>query len=83
MQTIFPPAVAFGFDDLRSDRSVICDVVIVGAGAGGAAAARILSEQGLDVWIVESGPKQSRFRPNYAHTARYHMQENGSMVARR
>ena len=52
-----------------------------GAGAGGAAAARVLSEHGLDVWIIESGPKTSRFRPNYAHTARYHMQENGGMVA--
>ena len=81
MQTIFPPAIAYGFEDLKVNRSIECDVVIVGAGAGGAAAARVLSEQGLNVWIVESGPKTSRFRPNYAHTARYHMQENGSMIA--
>ena len=38
-------------------------------------------EQGLSVLIIESGPKISRFKPNYAHTAKYHMQENGSMIA--
>jgi len=33
-----------------------CDVVIVGSGAGGAAAARTLAERGLDVIVVEQGP---------------------------
>ena len=80
--TIFPAAKALGFEALRTDRTETCDVVIVGAGAGGAAAAKVLSEQGLSVLIIESGPKISRFKPNYAHTAKYHMQENGSMVAR-
>ena len=79
--TIFPAASALGFESLRTDRTEICDVVIVGAGAGGAAAAKVLSEQGLSVLIVESGPKISHFKSNYAHTAKYHMQENGSMVA--
>jgi choline dehydrogenase-like flavoprotein len=32
-----------------------CDVVIVGSGAGGAAAARVLAERGLDVIVVEAG----------------------------
>jgi GMC oxidoreductase len=32
-----------------------CDVVIVGSGAGGASAARVLAERGLDVIVVESG----------------------------
>ena len=32
-----------------------CDVVIVGSGAGGASAARVLSEAGLSVIVVEEG----------------------------
>lgn len=32
-----------------------CDVVVVGSGAGGAACARVLAEQGLDVIVCEQG----------------------------
>jgi len=37
------------------DTTLECDVVIVGSGAGGGAAAGVLSEAGLDVIVVEAG----------------------------
>jgi choline dehydrogenase-like flavoprotein len=57
-------------------------VVIVGTGPGGAGAGRVLAAGGKRVVFLEEGPPQSRFRPNQANTARYHMQEGGSIVAR-
>lgn len=67
--------------DRGSDDVVEADVVIVGTGPGGAAIGRVLAERGRKVVFVEEGPAKSNFRPNYAHTMRYHMQEDGAMLA--
>ena len=42
--------------DIRSDVREIADYVIVGTGASGAAAARVLSVAGFDVVMIEEGP---------------------------
>ncbi|HCH63961.1 MAG: hypothetical protein CL927_16280 [Deltaproteobacteria bacterium] len=81
-QVLLPPPMADGFDEVGSGRTRTCDVVVVGSGPGGGSLARVLAEAGLDVVVMEMGPKESRFRPNYANVSRYHMQEGGTMVAR-
>lgn len=75
------PAPAFGAEHVGNGRTYEADVAIVGTGPGGAAVARVLAEAGARVVLLEEGPAESNFRPNYAHTARFHMQERGAMVA--
>jgi choline dehydrogenase-like flavoprotein len=48
-----PPALAPTV--IERDTTLDCDVVIVGSGAGGGAAAGVLAGAGLDVIVVESG----------------------------
>jgi choline dehydrogenase-like flavoprotein len=60
---------------------ITADVVIVGAGPGGASVARELTAGGLDVVMLEDGPGRRNFRPSFAHVARYHMQEAGTILA--
>ena len=81
LSVIRPAAPAYGFDDVGSGKTYKADAVIVGSGPGGASVARKLAEGGMKVVILEEGPAQSRFLPNYANTARYHMQEGGAIVA--
>jgi len=64
------------------ETSLEADVVVVGTGPGGASIARVLAESGRRVVLVEEGPARPNFRPNAAHTNRFHMQEGGGMVAR-
>lgn len=42
--------------DRRGDLALQADAVIIGTGAGGAVAARVLCEAGLDVALLEEGP---------------------------
>ncbi len=79
---IQPAPPADGFHEVGNGRHLEADVVIVGTGPGGAAAGRVLTEAGKRVVFLEEGPPTSRFRPNQANTARYHMQEAGTIVAR-
>ena len=78
---MFPAVAADGYEAVGGGRQMTADVVIVGTGPGGAAAARVLAEGGLKVVLLEEGPESSRFKPNQANTMRYHMQEGGMIVA--
>jgi choline dehydrogenase-like flavoprotein len=47
-------------DTLTADRTLECDVCIIGTGAGGAVAAETLANAGLAVVMVEEGPLRTR-----------------------
>jgi choline dehydrogenase-like flavoprotein len=49
------PPKALEVTAIERDTTLDCDVVIVGSGAGGGAAAGVLAEAGLDVVVIESG----------------------------
>ena len=57
---MFPPVAADGYEAVGSGRSLTADVVIVGTGPGGAAAARVLSEGGQNVVLLEEGELHAR-----------------------
>jgi len=61
----FPTGQTFSGDSLERDETVTCDVVIIGSGAGGAAAAWQLTQAGLKVAILEEGRK---FEPHQIAT---------------
>lgn len=50
------------------------DVIVVGAGAGGAATAWQLTQKGLNVLIVEAGPRYEPARDYKLHTARWELE---------
>ncbi|MGQ0508417.1 MAG: GMC family oxidoreductase N-terminal domain-containing protein [Myxococcaceae bacterium] len=82
----FPKGQTFSHGQINRDETVECDVVIVGSGAGGAAAAWVLSALGHRVVILEEGrkfepeelkPKASwAFRNLYAERSTRFMQGN-------
>ena len=78
---MIPMPAPRGFADARGDTTLTCDVVVVGSGPGGAAVSRALAERGAKVIVLEEGPPTSRFRPNFMNVSRFHMQENGAMIA--
>jgi choline dehydrogenase-like flavoprotein len=53
----FPAGKTLSHAELRGDEEVRCDVAVIGSGAGGAAAAWVLSGLGLSVALLEEGRK--------------------------
>ena len=66
-------------EDLGAETRIDCDVVVVGTGAGGAAIAAKLAEQGLAVAILEEGRFQGRrqFQGSPLHRMRSLWRDSG------
>ena len=54
---MLPPVQAKGWEDILPHEKRTCDVVIVGAGAGGAAAAHVLAQKGYSIIVVRDRPQ--------------------------
>ncbi len=82
MTVEFPAHETRRFEDLRgaTGETVSCDVAVVGAGAGGAAAAWALATRGAKVILLEEGrrypPRELQPKPSWAYRHLY--QERGT-----
>lgn len=78
----FPAGQMLAHSDFRGDEEIACDVAVVGAGAGGAAAAWELSRRGQRVLILEEGrrfqPGELSLRSSWAYRNLY--QERGTRL---
>ncbi len=73
-----------GFEHYTGDVVVRADVAIVGAGAGGSAAAAALAEKGLQVVVLEEGRhwKPEQFEPSTAFAFKNLYQQRGARTLR-
>jgi choline dehydrogenase-like flavoprotein len=72
------------FDDYAGDVRASCDVVVVGAGPGGAIVAKELAEAGRDVILLEEGPPvgKDEFIQEAGEAMQRLLREGGSRAAR-
>jgi choline dehydrogenase-like flavoprotein len=66
-----------------SPRKTIYDVCIIGSGAGGGTAAKILTEGGLNVVLIEAGPRLDPDNDFKEHVWPYQLPHRGAGVGRR